>query len=73
MEQLKRDRVCGCFYCGGIFDPAQITEWLIDNNPCDRCGTAIYPHCGIDSGVNESSGFPITEQFLKEKNQYLFG
>lgn len=71
-EQLEKDRVCGCFYCLKIFDPAEIKQWLIDDNPCDRDGTALCPYCGIDSVIGESSGFPITEEFLKKMRDYWF-
>lgn len=73
MAQLKRDSVCGCFYCRRIFSPAEITDWLIADNACDRLGTAMCPYCGIDSVIGESSGFPITEEFLAEMNRYWFG
>ncbi len=73
MEALKADAVCGCFYCCKVFDPAQIETWLVADNPRDKDGTAICPYCGIDSVIGESSGFPITEEFLKEMNRYWFG
>ncbi len=72
MEQLKKDRVCGCFYCCRIFSPPEIEEWIIDDNDCDREGTAVCPYCGIDSVIGESSGFPITEEFLKQMSEYWF-
>ncbi len=72
MEQLKRDKVCGCFYCLKIFSPSEIEEWIIDDNPCDRDGTAICPYCGIDAVIGESSGYPITEAFLKKIAQEWF-
>lgn len=73
MEQLKRDSVCGCFYCEKIFAPDEIEEWIIDDNDCDRYGTAICPYCGIDSVIGASSGFPITAEFLKKMKQCWFG
>ena len=73
MEALKRDSVCGCFYCGSIFHPSEIEDWIVADNPCDKDGTAQCPHCGIDAVIGESSGFPITEQFLKKMHDYWFG
>lgn len=70
--ELESDRVCGCFCCGQIFFPSEITEWIIVNNPCDRRGTAICPHCGVDSVIGESSGYPITDDFMKAMNQIWF-
>ena len=65
--ELERDKVCGCFYCCKIFNPNKIEEWIEDSR-----GTALCPYCGIDSVIGESSGFPITEEFLKEINERWF-
>ena len=27
-EKLKKDKVCGCFYCLSVFAPSDITRWL---------------------------------------------
>jgi hypothetical protein len=70
--QLEKDSICGCFYCGKIFDPAEIEEWIIDDNPCDRLGTALCPYCGIDSVIGESSGYPITAEFMSAMNKEWF-
>ncbi len=68
---LEKDKVCGCFYCIRTFDPAEIEEWIIDERG-DPKGTAICPHCGIDSIIGESSGYPITQEFLaKMKNEWF--
>lgn len=72
MEKLKKDRICGCFYCLTIFSPTEIESWLIADNDADRLGTAICPYCGIDSVIGESSGYPITKEFLKKMNEYWF-
>ena len=50
-----------------IFDPIEITEWLEDET-----GTALCPHCGIDSIIGNYTGFPITTDFLKKMNDYWF-
>ena len=65
---LLTDEVCGCFYCATIFRPEEISEW-IDESGC----TAICPHCGIDSVIGESSGYPITKEFLVKMRLYWFG
>ncbi len=67
-KMLKKDTVCGCFYCLKIFSPAKITDWIKDKNG----PTAMCPFCGIDSVIGESSGYPITEVFLKEMKEYWF-
>lgn len=66
-EALLKDKKCGCFYCMKIFDPNEINEWIEDVS-----GTAICPYCGIDSIIGESSGFPITKEFLEKMNDFWF-
>ena len=68
--ELEKDSICGCFYCLNIFSPNEIEEWLIDDNPADRRGTALCPYCGIDSVIGESSGYPITKEFLQKMYDY---
>ncbi len=64
---LKNDPKCGCFYCMKIYDPKEITDWIPDAEE-----TALCPYCGVDSVLGESSGYPITEEFLSEMNDYWF-
>ena len=71
--ELERDSLCGCFYCGKIFSPSKIHQWIIAETPIDYRGTAICPYCGIDSVIGESSGYPITRPFLKRMSQKWFG
>ena len=73
MPALENDKLCGCFYCLKIFSPTEITEFLqYDDIPIDKDGTALCPYCGIDSVIGESSGYPITEEFLKKMKKYWF-
>lgn len=69
---LEKDNLCGCFYCLEMFPPSKIDEWIIDDNPCDYLGTAICPYCEIDSVIGESSGYPITKEFLAAMNKIWF-
>lgn len=66
-KSLQNDTVCGCFYCLKIYSPKEITEWIQDTD-----GTALCPYCGIDSVIGEGSGYPITEEFLKQMNKRWF-
>lgn len=70
---LKQEQKCGCFYCLSIFNSSEIKDWVIHPNPCDWRGTALCPHCEMDSVIGESSGYPITPEFLKAMNKYWFG
>lgn len=65
-EQLLNDNNCGCFYCGQIFEPSEIKEWL------DVEDTALCPYCGIDSVIGESSGYLITKEFLEAMYKMWF-
>ena len=67
-EMLEKDNKCGCFYCLNIFHPSEIEEWL----DCDIGHTALCPYCGIDSVIGESSGYPITKEFLSKMNKQWF-
>ncbi len=63
---LEKDEKCGCFSCLNIFNPKEIDEYLINEDvDCDKLGTAVCPYCSIDSIIGESSGYPITKEFLR--------
>lgn len=66
-KQLEKDKVCGCFYCGRIFDPCEINVWIKDKE-----GTAMCPYCHIDAIIGESSGFLITKELLKQMKEKYF-
>ena len=67
-DLLVNDKLCGCFHCLKLFSPSEINEWAEDIS-----GTAICPYCGIDSIIGESSGYPMTEDFLLKMKKYWFG
>jgi hypothetical protein len=63
---LKKDAKCGCFYCTQIFSAEEITDFT------DNEKTALCPYCGVDAVIGESSGFPITKEFLNKMKDYWF-
>ena len=65
-RELEKDNICGCFFCLKIYNPTEIEEWT------DGGKTAICPKCDIDSVIGESSGFPITKEFLIAMNKKWF-
>jgi hypothetical protein len=65
-EVLHSDR-CGCFYCGEIYPPSEIRDWI------DRDETALCPHCHIDSVIGSASGYPLTPEFLRAMEARWFG
>ena len=73
MDTLKRESRCGCFQCLAIFDPSEIEDWIIADNPMDQYGTAICPFCGVDSIITESVENPITIELLRDMRKYWFG
>lgn len=68
-EQLQHDKVCGCFYCLSIFSPEEIRVWLKEK---DGRETAMCPYCFVDSVIGESSGYPITKEFLLKMRRIWF-
>lgn len=67
-SELINDGTCGCFYCMRTFSPKEIKDWVNDGEDY----TAICPYCGIDSIIGQSSGYPITRDFLKRMNKHWF-
>ena len=65
-EKLLNDKICGCFYCGQVFAPSKITDWLETED------TGLCPYCGIDAIIGESCGYPITTDFLKHMREAWF-
>lgn len=66
-NELVKSKICGCFGCGKIFKSSEIKSWIQDENL-----TGLCPYCNIDSLIGDASGYPITEEFLKEMNIKLF-
>lgn len=72
MPALEKDNICGCFYCLNIFSPTEIKEYIQGEASIDVDGTAICPYCGVDSIIGESSGYPITKEFLRKMKKHWF-
>jgi hypothetical protein len=70
-EELENDKLCGCYYCCEIYDPAEIFEWCVED-PRGEEVTAICPRCEIDSVISESSGYPMTEHYLEKMHKFAF-
>lgn len=62
---LEQGDTCGCFDCLAIFPSAEITEWIDEGS-----GTAVCPYCYNDTVIGESSGFPITKDFLQRMKNH---
>ena len=66
-KQLEMSNKCGCFGCVKIFEPSEIKEYIPGED------TAVCPYCGTDSILGDYSGFDITEEFMREMNEEMFG
>jgi len=64
--ELASSSHAGCFYCGSIFSPNEVFEWIDDGQ------TALCPHCGIDAVIGSASNFPITTEFLGQMHDHWF-
>ena len=60
-EQIERSNQCGCFSCCRIFPASEVTDYVSPEEP-----TAICPYCHIYSVIGDASGYPVTEEFMKE-------
>jgi hypothetical protein len=70
-EELVKSDLCGCFHCLEVYNPAEITDWIDeDENGIGLC--ALCPRCGIDSVIGSASGYPITKDFLRKMHQHWF-
>ena len=71
-KQLEKDNICGCFSCLEIFSQSEIKEWCFERESGNERVTAICPYCDVDAIIGESTGLPITLEFLKLLNKYCF-
>jgi hypothetical protein len=70
--EIVSSAICGCFHCGEIYTPAEITDWLDDRIEGKEGRTALCPRCGIDSVIGSASGFPINAAFLEAMRNHWF-
>lgn len=67
--EIERSQLCGCFHCLETFQSSDVERWLDEGD-----GTALCPHCQIDSVIGSASGYPVnTPEFLKAMQDYWFG
>lgn len=64
-KRLLQNNLCGCYYCGRIFNPKEIKEWT------DNLDTAICPYCAIDSVLDEVNG-GTNLNILEQMHQRFF-
>ena len=49
-DALLRGSLCGCYYCGRVYNPNKIKDWTDEGKI-----TAICPCCGIDAVLAEEN------------------
>lgn len=69
-EELLASEACGCFYCGAVFPPREVAEWIDKREGVGQ--TALCPRCGIDSVLGSESGYPVTPAFLARMKAHWF-
>lgn len=52
-EGLLASARSGCFYCGAVFPPAEIQEWVDEQDGVGQ--TALCPRCDIDAVIGSES------------------
>jgi hypothetical protein len=73
---LATSPAAGCFYCGALFAPVEIADWI--DGPQVQTGettdgvTALCPRCGIDA-VLPAGPIALTAELLAEMNAHYFG
>jgi hypothetical protein len=63
---VESSRTVGCYFCGKIFKPAEITEWV------DKADTAICPYCEVDAVLPERPGFSFSTKELLDLRAFWF-
>ncbi|WP_425146200.1 hypothetical protein [Deinococcus sp.] len=63
---LGRTRSCGCFYCLKLYKTSEILEWI------ESEGTAVCPHCGIDSVIPDVPLYRLDLPLLEELHAHFF-
>jgi hypothetical protein len=64
--ELLASTTCGCYFCFRQFPATAVAHWIDGNQ------TALCPSCGIDAVLGSSSGFVITDHFLRKMHRTFF-
>lgn len=64
---VQGSKSVGCYHCGKVFEPKEVTLYTDGDQTC------LCPHCGVDSLIGDMTGFPVTESSMQDAHSYLFG
>lgn len=67
---VKTAKICGCYSCGELFAPQDITDWHLYEDE-EKGGYAYCPCCGEDTVIMDSQGYEITEKFMEDLYDYI--
>lgn len=59
--RIEKNELCGCFYCLKTFPCDQVTEEYED---------AFCPYCKKAVIIHENSGYPLSDEFLRQMHGY---
>lgn len=68
-ETVEKSKVCGCFSCGVIFSPKDITAWYFRDDD-GNFGYPFCPKCGEDTVITDGQGFEINSDFMRKLTDY---
>jgi hypothetical protein len=75
-ELLARSERAGCFYCGAMFDPTEIMDWVdgrqVETGNTADGVTALCPRCGIDAVLPSAAPISLNDEVLGEMHHYWF-
>jgi hypothetical protein len=75
-DLLTRSEKAGCFYCGAIFDPGEIIDWIdgpqVETGGTEGGVTALCPRCGIDAVLPSAAPIPLNDDVLAEMHRHWF-
>lgn len=65
-EALSKSKEAACYYCRTIFPAHEVSEFTDDDE------TALCPHCGVDSVLPDTAGYPLNYMTIRALHQYWF-
>ena len=75
-ELLARSERAGCFYCGQMFAPSEICDWVDGaqavSGDTDDGITALCPKCGIDAVLPSAAPLALDDVMLSEMHHHWF-
>lgn len=75
-ELLARSDRAGCFYCGAMFKPTEIMDWVdgrqVETGRTEDGVTALCPRCGIDAVLPSAAPILLNDGVLSAMHHHWF-